>query len=189
MNKTKFFIVFIVVVILIIGGLGIFMNKGNVGPSKFDDFAKALKEKGAVFYGAFWCSHCQAQKAEFGSSKKYLPYVECSNPDNTQTQICKDEKIEGYPTWRFKDGIKITSSEDPLICDIKNKTTKELDVCVNRSSENYKTWIFSGYDFSVRSAIDPIKEGSVWKFNEKSEASGKMSLKELAEQINFTLPQ
>ncbi len=75
---------------------------------KYDGFAQCLKDKGAVFYGAFWCSHCQAQKKLFGSSQKLLPYVECSTLDgNGQTQICIDKKIESYPTWEFADGSRL----------------------------------------------------------------------------------
>ena len=109
--KTKFFILFIVIVVLLIGGLGIFMNRADNAPSKLDSFAQCLKTSGAEFYGAFWCPHCQAQKALFGSSKQYLPYVECSNTDNTQTQICIDKKIESYPTWIFKDGSQVTGEQ------------------------------------------------------------------------------
>ncbi|MEK6827042.1 MAG: hypothetical protein AABX99_00990, partial [Nanoarchaeota archaeon] len=59
------------------------------GPGKYDQFAQCLKDKGAVFYGAFWCSHCIAQKKLFGSSAKLLPYVECSTADASgQAQIC-----------------------------------------------------------------------------------------------------
>jgi thiol-disulfide isomerase/thioredoxin len=73
-----------------------------------------LKDKGAIFYGSFWCPHCQAQKKLFGDSVKLLPYVECSTPDgNAQTQICIDKKITGYPTWKFADGSELTG-EIPL---------------------------------------------------------------------------
>ncbi|MSU60452.1 MAG: hypothetical protein EXS52_00865 [Candidatus Staskawiczbacteria bacterium] len=72
-------------------------------PAQPDAFAKCLKESGAVFYGAFWCSHCQEQKALFGDSAQYLPYVECSTADGkAQLQACADQKIQVYPTWRFK---------------------------------------------------------------------------------------
>lgn len=110
-TKTKF-IVFIVVVVVIIGGFGLY---SSVKPqsSNLDGFAQCLKDSGAKFYGAFWCPHCQAQKKAFGSSEKYLPYIECSNPDNTQTQICIDNKIESYPTWVFADGSSL-SGEIPL---------------------------------------------------------------------------
>ena len=114
MSKNKFkkpvVIIFftIILAVLIFVGLSIFgKNQGG----KLDGFAQCLKDKGTVFYGAFWCPHCQDQKAEFGSSAKSLPYIECSNPDNSQTQICIDNKIEGYPTWVFKDGSRVTGKQ------------------------------------------------------------------------------
>jgi hypothetical protein len=110
MNNKKIFI--IVIVILVLGVIGLVLFQSNstpLGPGKYDTFATCLKDKGAVFYGAFWCVHCQATKKMFGSSQKLLPYVECSTPDgNAQTQICKDKKIEGYPTWIFADGSQLT---------------------------------------------------------------------------------
>jgi len=117
--KTKF-IIFIVLLVLIVGGFGLYMNRSSIGPSKLDGFAQCLKTSDAEFYGAFWCPHCQAQKALFGSSKQYLPYVECSNSDNSQTKVCIDKKIESYPTWIFKDGSQITG-EVPL-ADLASKT-------------------------------------------------------------------
>jgi len=106
--KTNFFIIFVVIVVLTVGGLGVFMNRDSFKPSKLEGFAQCLKTSGAEFYGAFWCPHCQEQKKEFGSAAKSLPYIECSNPDNTQTQVCVDKKIEGYPTWIFKDGSRVS---------------------------------------------------------------------------------
>lgn len=107
------FIVFMAAVVVLVGGFGIYSAFKPVPPSKLDGFAQCLKTSGAEFYGAFWCPHCQAQKALFGSSVKYVPYIECSNPDNTQTQICIDKKIVSYPTWIFKDN-SILSGEIPL---------------------------------------------------------------------------
>ena len=81
----------------------------STGPSKYDEFAQCLKGRGAVFYGAFWCPHCKTQKELFGSSAKLLPYVECSTFDGqNQLQICKDKKIEGYPTWEFSDETRLS---------------------------------------------------------------------------------
>lgn len=72
-------------------------------------FAQCLRDKGAIFYGAFWCSHCKTQKALFGDAVSLLPYVECSTPDGrAQKQICIDKKIEGYPTWEFVDGSRLS---------------------------------------------------------------------------------
>lgn len=93
-------------VIAVIVILVLLLVRANNAPGKYDQFAQCLKESGTVFYGAFWCPHCQNQKAMFGKSAKYLPYVECSNPDKSMTQSCqaKSDVIEGYPTWTFPDG-------------------------------------------------------------------------------------
>lgn len=89
-------------------------EKGTAQAGELDQFATCLGEKGAVFYGAYWCPHCNAQKKMFGSSAKLLPYVECSTLDGKgQTQECIDKKITGYPTWEFADGSRL-SGEIPL---------------------------------------------------------------------------
>lgn len=88
-------------------GAGILLAAALIGtyyllPGKYDAFASCLKDKGATFYGAFWCPHCQEQKQAFGKSTKQLPYVECSTPDGQrQTQECIDIGIRSYPTWFF----------------------------------------------------------------------------------------
>lgn len=90
-------------------------------PGRLDDFAKCLKDKGAIFYGAFWCPHCQNQKKIFEGSDKYLNYVECSTPDGQgQTQICKDKHIEGYPTWEFANGA--SASGELSLKDLSDRT-------------------------------------------------------------------
>ncbi len=103
--KTTY--IYIGLVVLIIGGLVVVRNTTDGGASrvsKYDDFAQCLTDAGAKFYGAYWCPHCADQKALLDKSTK-LPYVECSTPDGkAQTQICIDEKIQGYPTWKFADG-------------------------------------------------------------------------------------
>lgn len=78
-------------------------------PGKLDNFASCLKEKGVIFYGAFWCPHCQNQKKLFGKSFSKLQYVECSTPDGkSQLAICQDKNIQSYPTWDFFDGSRQT---------------------------------------------------------------------------------
>ncbi len=99
---------------LVYKGDGAVSNNTNQLTGKYDDFAKCLKDKGAVFYGAFWCSHCNNQKKAFGSAVEFLPYVECSTPDGKgQLQVCVDKNIEGYPTWVFPDGSR-QSGEVPF---------------------------------------------------------------------------
>lgn len=71
-------------------------------PGQYDEFATCLKDKGAIFYGAFWCPHCRDQKDLFGKSSRLLPYVECSTPDgNSQMPACNEKGIKSYPTWYF----------------------------------------------------------------------------------------
>lgn len=80
---------------------------GEKQPGELDGFAQCINESGAKFYGAFWCPHCNDQKALFGNSAKLLPYVECSTPDRqNQTQECIDAGIQSYPTWEFSDGSR-----------------------------------------------------------------------------------
>lgn len=107
MNKqTRTYAILGAAIVIVVAGV-FYLTKSNQQPGQLDDFARCLKDKGAVFYGAFWCPHCKNQKALFGKSVQYLNYVECSTPDsNGRTQVCKDKKIEGYPTWEFADGSR-----------------------------------------------------------------------------------
>jgi len=102
MNKK---ILIPLLVILVIAGFTYWLIKTPGKPGKLDSFATCLTDNGAKFYGAFWCPHCQNQKALFGRSAKLLPYVECSTPDGKgQNELCTNLGIKGYPTWIFKDG-------------------------------------------------------------------------------------
>jgi len=104
-SQTNWVLVSIFAAILIIGGVIWYAIWYQSQPGQYDSFAECLASKGMTFYGAFWCPHCQAQKAMFGKSVDKLPYVECSTPDgNGQTQICIDKNIQGYPTWATKNG-------------------------------------------------------------------------------------
>lgn len=75
------------------------------GQNNYDEFAQCLTDKGMKFYGAFWCGHCADQKKMFGDSMQYINYIECDpRGENSQSQVCLDEGIEGYPTWKSLDG-------------------------------------------------------------------------------------
>ena len=95
--------IYIVIGLLVLAGVVfIIVSPGRQASGQLDSFATCIKNSGATFYGAFWCPHCQAQKARFGSSAHLLPYVECSMPDGqTQTQVCINKNITTYPTWEF----------------------------------------------------------------------------------------
>jgi thiol-disulfide isomerase/thioredoxin len=100
------------IAVLIIGGLISLLVVQAKKPGKYDTFAGCIKDSGATFYGAFWCPHCQAQKALFGKSAKLLPYEECSTPDGKgQLAVCTDKGIKGYPTWIFADGSQLSGEQ------------------------------------------------------------------------------
>jgi hypothetical protein len=74
----------------------------------YDGLAKCLTEKGVVMYGTEWCSHCNNQKKEFGSSFRYINFTDCDN----NKEECTNAGIEGYPTW-IMNGTKYPG-EQPL---------------------------------------------------------------------------
>lgn len=127
-QQKKIFLIVVGVLVVGLVGLGFLKAKEDPsGPGELDAFATCLAEKGAVFYGTFWCPHCQAQKKMFGKSAKLLPYVECSTADGSgQTQVCIDKGVKSYPTWEFADGARL-SGEIPL-AQLAEKTNCELPV-------------------------------------------------------------
>ena len=77
-----------------------------------EKLAKCLTTAGAKMYGAYWCPHCADQKKLFGDSFKYVSYVECdAKGENANPEACKKAGIEGYPTWIFSDGTKVTGTQ------------------------------------------------------------------------------
>ena len=112
-----------IVVALVLLAMSAFWYRSQ--PGKLDTFAQCLGEKGATFYGAFWCPHCQNQKALFGNSAKLLPYIECSTSDGKQQlQICSDAGITGYPTWEFANGERLSGEVELKV--LSEKTGCEL---------------------------------------------------------------
>jgi glutaredoxin len=63
--------------------------------------AEHLAKIGAKFYGANWCTHCAKQKSLFGATAAAkLPYVECAKDgENSQRELCRQKKIQIFPTW------------------------------------------------------------------------------------------
>jgi hypothetical protein len=104
MSRNK--LIWLVIIVLVIAGI-IWLIRTPGKPGRLDAFATCIKDSGATFYGAFWCPHCQNQKAMFGSSAKLLPYHECSTPDGKgRIQSCTDAGVESYPTWVFADNTR-----------------------------------------------------------------------------------
>ena len=116
-QKTSYYLAggigaILLVIFAFLGVSGGFSKPAPIEDLAVTAFATCLKDKGTTFFGTFWCPHCQAQKKLFGGSVKALPYVECSTPDGqNQTAICKEKKIESYPTWEFVDGSRITGEQ------------------------------------------------------------------------------
>ena len=67
------------------------------------EFAKYLKDNGVVKYSAYWCPNCLDQGELFGKQAyKELNVVECARDGkNSQTQLCIDKEIKGFPTWEI----------------------------------------------------------------------------------------
>ncbi|HCY17615.1 MAG: hypothetical protein UR62_C0007G0017 [Candidatus Nomurabacteria bacterium GW2011_GWF2_35_12] len=101
-NKNIFFLI---IGLLILGTIATIIfqpGEPTVPSSKYDTFAKCLASKNLTMYGTIWCSHCKAEKARFGDSFKYVPYVECTENPN----LCLEKGIESYPTWLDENGGK-----------------------------------------------------------------------------------
>lgn len=99
--KLKLVIIGFVVIVVLAVAFGI--RTSQPVSASYDNFAKCLAEKQIIMYGAAWCTACQKQKKEFGSSFQYVTYVEC--PDDPQK--CIADGIEAYPTWKFPSGEKL----------------------------------------------------------------------------------
>ena len=67
------------------------------------ELAKYLNNNGVVKYSAYWCPNCLNQSELFGKQAyKELNVVECARDGiNSQTQLCIDKKINGFPTWEI----------------------------------------------------------------------------------------
>lgn len=89
---------------------GIFDGSDISADPYLRDLAEYLTQRGAKFYGASWCHHCQDQKELFGGAARYLPYVECSphGPKAPRATTCEVEDIKNYPTWSI-DGRRMES--------------------------------------------------------------------------------
>lgn len=114
MKKNNFKKYLIIIAVLVVGLLGWKVySYFTDSPGELDAFARCIKDSGAKFYGASWCPHCQTQKDLFGKSVKFIPYVECSVPGGQRASyLCRDAKVESYPTWVFADGSRVLGSQN-----------------------------------------------------------------------------
>jgi uncharacterized membrane protein len=90
-----------IIVVLHLNYTGVFGEPPAVEDLTARALAVHLTQSGAKMYGAYWCPHCQEQKALFGAAASRLPYVECSSggQGSPQTEECRAARITTYPTW------------------------------------------------------------------------------------------
>ena len=70
--------------------------------NRYDAFAHCLAAKQVKMYGLYWCTHCADQKALFGSSFQYVPYIECGVKGSRDLSAeCKQANVKNFPTWDF----------------------------------------------------------------------------------------
>ena len=131
MKSNKTLLTVIITVLIAVGGLYLISRQpggeSSTEPGQYDALAQCLTEKGAKFYGAYWCPHCAEQKRILGNSMKKIDYVECAIPGNQQgmTLPCQEAKIESFPTWIFADGSRVTGVQQPDT--LAEKTGCKLD--------------------------------------------------------------
>jgi len=99
-SKTKKVILYVVVAALFVGA---YLAGRYYKNHKYDSFAECLATRNARMYGLYWCPHCADQKREFGSSFRYVPYIECAseNDPHELTPACKAAGVKLFPSWQF----------------------------------------------------------------------------------------
>ncbi len=121
MNASTKLLIGIIAVGVLIFALPKLIGNVTLESGKYDSFAKCLASSGTVMYGAYWCPHCQNQKKLFGSSVKYIKYVECdpkgsgANPD-----LCRAKGVNGYPMWEYPDGSFGSGEQSLMILSSKS---------------------------------------------------------------------
>lgn len=101
---------------------------------QYAELAQCLKEKGVIFYGAYWCPHCKDQKEKFGDDARYLPYFECSpNGPESSSPVCLQAGVKEYPTWFFPGFGNTVGVMEPQI--LAKKANCEIKTAPAASSE------------------------------------------------------
>ncbi len=110
-QTTKRAIIATGIAIVLVVIIGIAAKSADSKPGKYDELAQCISDSGATFYGAWWCPNCERQLSDFGKSQTLLPYIECANPDRSQTAICTEASVTAYPTWVFPDGRRLEGTQ------------------------------------------------------------------------------
>jgi len=171
MKKSTRYIILIAIVAVLVG-LFIWYKSA---PGPHDKLADCLKAQGTKMYGAFWCPHCQAEKALFGKSAEKLPYVECSESDEqTQTPICIAEKINSYPTWDFANPITLPASKSDTTFACKAPYTSDQP----QSCENVAagSWVVTTNALLFLTPSKPVLANNTWTLPAHTRTSGTVPL-------------
>ncbi|QDT04121.1 Putative bifunctional phosphatase/peptidyl-prolyl cis-trans isomerase [Rubripirellula lacrimiformis] len=80
-------------------------------PVDLVQFAKDLRDAGAILFGAAWCAPCTQQQQAFGDGGNDLNYVDVSTPQRTLNEIGLAEGITSIPTWKFTDGTELVGPQ------------------------------------------------------------------------------
>ncbi len=108
MNNRKIWIIAAVLVVVVVTSALFLLHQGkSSNTATLDSFAQCLVGKGATMYGAYWCPHCQAEKALFGASFRYVGYVECTQ----DVDKCTAAGIQAFPTWKYPDGTTYVGTQ------------------------------------------------------------------------------
>ena len=75
-------------------------------------FAKALRDSGAVLYGADWSPHTIEQLRRFDDGAEYLNFVEVTDSHRQPNAVALEQNITAYPTWVFADGSRLAGGQD-----------------------------------------------------------------------------
>ena len=95
-------------IIVTVMAISLLLVLSGCGPS-LDEFAKCVTKSGMSLYGTYWCPHCQNMKKSFGNSLKYINYIECDDKHpKGNAEKCRQDGIEGYPTFIFGDGMRLS---------------------------------------------------------------------------------
>jgi hypothetical protein len=99
-SKTKKYVLY--AIILVLFAFAYFAGRYYKN-HKYDSFAKCISSRNAKMYGLYWCPHCIDQKREFGSSFRYVTYIECASEENPRelTPACKAAGAKLFPSWQF----------------------------------------------------------------------------------------
>jgi glutaredoxin len=106
MNRRAITYLTVTVAAALIGSAALFYYSNYSGspvPGGYDEFARCLRDRGAVMYGTKTCPYCAKQKQMFGDSFRFIKYVECT----AETQKCVADGVRRVPLWLFRDGRRL----------------------------------------------------------------------------------